>query len=45
MTESGFREMGWDAAMLEQQYNEHLTGWDYYLPRLGSYVSTLETRR
>jgi uncharacterized protein YndB with AHSA1/START domain len=45
MTESGFREMGWDAAMLEQQYNEHLTGWDYYLPRVGSYVSTLETRR
>lgn len=44
MTESGFREMGWDAAVLEQQYQEHVTGWDFYLPRLAPYAATLEAR-
>jgi uncharacterized protein YndB with AHSA1/START domain len=44
MTETGFREMGWEVAVLEQQYNEHVTGWDFYLPRLVSYVATLEVR-
>ena len=34
MTETGFREMGWEIAVLEEQYNEHVTGWDYYVPRL-----------
>jgi uncharacterized protein YndB with AHSA1/START domain len=41
MTETGFREMGWEAAVLEQQYNEHTTGWDYFLPRLVSYAEKL----
>lgn len=45
MTESGFREMGWDLAVLEQQYQEHVTGWDAFLPRLAPYVATLEARR
>jgi uncharacterized protein YndB with AHSA1/START domain len=44
MTETGFREMGWSAALLEQQYNDHVTGWDFYLPRLVSYAATLEPR-
>jgi uncharacterized protein YndB with AHSA1/START domain len=44
MTESGFREMGWEAAVLERQYQEHVTGWDFYLPRLAPYVATLEVR-
>ena len=44
MTERGFREMGWEAALLEQQYQEHVTGWDFYLPRLAPYVATLEVR-
>ncbi|MFI7042182.1 SRPBCC family protein [Microbispora rosea] len=44
MTESGFREMGWEAAVLEQQYREHATGWDFYLPRLAPYVATLRVR-
>ncbi len=43
MTESGFREMGWEVAVLEEQYAEHGIGWDYYLPRLASYVATLGT--
>ncbi|HEY5879748.1 MAG TPA: SRPBCC domain-containing protein [Nakamurella sp.] len=44
MTETGFREMGWEAAVLEQQYHEHETGWAYYLPRLAPYVATLAAR-
>ena len=44
MTETGFREMGWEVAVLEQQYQEHSTGWDFYLPRLVPYVATLEMR-
>jgi uncharacterized protein YndB with AHSA1/START domain len=45
MTETGFREMGWEVAVLEEQYREHGTGWDFYLPRLASYAPTLELRR
>ena len=32
--ESGYREMGWEAAVLEAQYEDHRQGWDFYLPRL-----------
>ena len=45
MTETGFREMGWELAVLEQQYQEHITGWDFFLPRLAPYVATLDLRR
>ena len=44
MTETGFREMGWEAAVLEEQYRDHVTGWDHFLPRLAPYVATLELR-
>lgn len=44
MTESGFREMGWEAAVLEEQYREHNTGWDFYLPRITPYVATLQAQ-
>jgi uncharacterized protein YndB with AHSA1/START domain len=40
-TETGFREKGWEAAVLEEQYREHVTGWDYFLPRLVTYVDGL----
>ncbi|MGW0763837.1 SRPBCC family protein [Streptomyces sp. NPDC002814] len=40
-TEEGFREKGWEAAVLEEQYREHVTGWDHFLPRLVSYVARL----
>ena len=40
-TETGFREKGWEAAVLEEQYREHVTGWDYFLPRLVAYVARL----
>ncbi len=45
MTETGFREMGWEVAVLEEQYREHVAGWDHFLPRLAPYVATLELRR
>jgi uncharacterized protein YndB with AHSA1/START domain len=44
MTESGFREMGWEAAVLEHQYNDHVQGWDFYMPRVAPYVATLGVR-
>jgi uncharacterized protein YndB with AHSA1/START domain len=44
MTETGFREMGWEVAVLEQQYHEHNTGWDFYLPRLVVYTEALGVR-
>lgn len=41
MTETGFREMGWEVAVLEEQYQDHVSGWDHYMPRLGEYVARL----
>jgi uncharacterized protein YndB with AHSA1/START domain len=41
MTETGFREMGWEVAVLEQQYREHEQGWDHFLPRIPPYVARL----
>ncbi|MGN9786411.1 SRPBCC family protein [Nonomuraea sp. ZG12] len=41
LTESGFREMGWEAAKLEEQYREHSAGWDTFVPRLGAYLARL----
>ncbi|MFC4149731.1 SRPBCC domain-containing protein [Micromonospora mangrovi] len=39
MTESGFRERGWDEAKVAAEYAEHGTGWDYFLPRLPVYAA------
>ncbi|MET7688941.1 SRPBCC domain-containing protein [Streptomyces sp. NPDC005483] len=39
MTESGFRERGWDEAKVAAKYAEHVTGWDFYLPRLPPYAA------
>lgn len=41
LSETGFREIGWEAAVLEEQYKEHVVGWDTYVPRLGDYVTRL----
>jgi uncharacterized protein YndB with AHSA1/START domain len=41
MTETGFREQGWEAAVLEERYQDHVTGWAHFLPRLLPYVATL----
>jgi uncharacterized protein YndB with AHSA1/START domain len=45
LTETGFREKGWETAVLEQQYREHETGWDTFLPRLRTYAGNLVSRR
>ncbi len=39
--ETGFREKGWQAAVLEEHYRDHVAGWDYFLPRLVTYVARL----
>jgi uncharacterized protein YndB with AHSA1/START domain len=45
MTEVGFREQGWEAAVLEAHYQDHVQGWDTFIPRLGEYVATLVASR
>lgn len=44
MTETGFREQGWSQAVLEERYNDHVSGWDHFLPRLAPYLATLRVR-
>jgi uncharacterized protein YndB with AHSA1/START domain len=41
LTETGFREIGWEVAVLEEAYREHASGWDLFVPRLGEYVARL----
>jgi uncharacterized protein YndB with AHSA1/START domain len=38
MTETGFRERGWEAAVLEEIYQDHSHGWDYFIARLEKYL-------
>lgn len=44
-SESGYREKGWEAAVLEATYLDHSNGWDYFLPRLVTYVARLVSTR
>ncbi|GAA4873848.1 SRPBCC domain-containing protein [Kitasatospora terrestris] len=37
-SEAGFREKGWEAAVLEEAYLDHARGWDHFLPRLAAYA-------
>lgn len=39
--ETGFRERGWEAAVLEDAYRDHVRGWDHFLPRLVTYANSL----
>jgi uncharacterized protein YndB with AHSA1/START domain len=41
MTETGFREMGWEVAVLEAQYNDHASGWTHFLSQLADYAPTV----
>jgi uncharacterized protein YndB with AHSA1/START domain len=45
MTETGFRERGWDVAVLEAAYADHVNGWDTFLPALRDYASRLTAAR
>ncbi|WP_028926671.1 SRPBCC domain-containing protein [Pseudonocardia acaciae] len=42
--ETGFREHGWEAAVLEETYLAHVDGWNLFLPRLVTYANRLVTR-
>ena len=44
MTESGFRERGWDEAKVAAQHAEHVAGWDFFLPRLPGYANAVAAR-
>jgi uncharacterized protein YndB with AHSA1/START domain len=41
LTEDGFREMGWEAAVLEERYKEHAAGWDMAFEGLRGYLTQL----
>lgn len=43
--ETGYRERGWEAAVLEAHYNDHRQGWDFYLPRAAALATRLGARR
>ena len=45
LTETGFREQGWEIAVLEETYREHATSWDRFVPQLGEYVARLVSAR
>jgi uncharacterized protein YndB with AHSA1/START domain len=44
-TEAGFREKGFEAAVLEEWYRDHTQGWDHFLPRLVAYAARLAAAR
>lgn len=44
-SEAGYREKGWEAAVLEETYRDHSNGWNYFLPRLVTYVARLVSTR
>lgn len=44
LTETGWREKGWEAAVLEDAFLEHERGWDLFLPRLQKYAPTVVAR-
>ena len=41
MTESGFRERGWDEAKVAAEHADHVEGWDFHLSRLPAYAARL----
>ncbi|MFI5841216.1 SRPBCC domain-containing protein [Catenuloplanes sp. NPDC051500] len=41
MTESGFRERGWDEATAVAAHADHVTGWDFFLARLPVYAAKI----
>ncbi len=44
-SETGYRELGWEAAVLEEMYADHVRGWDHFLPRLVDYAPSVGARR
>ncbi|WP_159620727.1 SRPBCC domain-containing protein [Ruania rhizosphaerae] len=44
LTETGWREKGWEAAVLEEAFHDHERGWDLFLPRLRNYAPSVVPR-
>jgi uncharacterized protein YndB with AHSA1/START domain len=42
--ETGFRERGWEAAVLESTYLDHVAGWEHFLPRLVAHAESVGNR-
>lgn len=40
-TETGFREQGWQIAVLEAAYHDHANAWNRFLPQLAEYAARL----
>jgi uncharacterized protein YndB with AHSA1/START domain len=45
MTETGFRERGWDEAKIAAEHADHVTGWDHFLSRLPAYATKVGADR
>lgn len=45
LTETGFREKGWEAAVLEEAFRDHSVGWDRFLPKLAALAASLSAAR
>lgn len=45
MTETGFRERGWDEAKVAAEHAEHVAGWAQFLPRLVVHAARVEAQR
>ncbi|AYG05298.1 polyketide cyclase [Gryllotalpicola protaetiae] len=41
--ETGFRELGWDAAATESLFKDHVSGWNLFLPKLAPYTASLRS--
>jgi uncharacterized protein YndB with AHSA1/START domain len=41
MTETGFREKGWEVAVMEAAYADHVNGWDIFVPSIRDYVARM----
>lgn len=41
MTETGYREKGWEIATLEAAYADHVEGWDRFVPAIAQYAAGL----
>lgn len=41
LTETGYRERGWEAAVLEATFWDHAGGWEQILPRLAPYAESV----
>jgi uncharacterized protein YndB with AHSA1/START domain len=42
--ETGFRERGWTDAVREATYEDHVHGWDHFLPRLVAHATAVGVR-